>query len=45
MIKVDHIYRKGNRGADYLASIGHRLPLSVHYIDSSDPTLSLHLLY
>ncbi|CAN1227754.1 Putative ribonuclease H protein At1g65750 [Linum perenne] len=45
MIKVEHIYREGNRVADYLAGIGHALPIGVHDVSSFDPCLSHHLLY
>ncbi|CAN1121082.1 Putative ribonuclease H protein At1g65750 [Linum perenne] len=45
MIKVEHIYREGNRAADYLAGIGHALPIGVHDVSSFDPCLSHHLLY
>ncbi|CAN0908809.1 Putative ribonuclease H protein At1g65750, partial [Linum grandiflorum] len=44
LIKVEHIYREGNRSADYLAVLGHSLPLGVHFISVVDPTLSLHIL-
>ncbi|CAN0900995.1 hypothetical protein LINGRAHAP2_LOCUS21153 [Linum grandiflorum] len=44
-IKVEDIYREGNRIADYLASPGHRLSLSVYLIDISDLTQPLKLLY
>ncbi|CAN0899762.1 hypothetical protein LINGRAHAP2_LOCUS20459, partial [Linum grandiflorum] len=40
LIKVEHSYREGNRAADYLVGHGHSLPLGVHSISSSDPTLS-----
>ncbi|CAN1342709.1 Putative ribonuclease H protein At1g65750, partial [Linum perenne] len=45
MIKVEHIYREGNRTADYLAGIGHALTIGVHDVSSFDPCLSHHLLY
>ncbi|CAN0928259.1 hypothetical protein LINGRAHAP2_LOCUS36371 [Linum grandiflorum] len=45
LIKVEHIYREDNRAADYLAALGHNLPLGVHFISVVDPTLSLHILY
>ncbi|CAN0881248.1 Putative ribonuclease H protein At1g65750 [Linum grandiflorum] len=40
-----HIYREGNRAADYLAALGHSLSLGVHFISVIDPILSLHILY
>ncbi|CAN0856178.1 Putative ribonuclease H protein At1g65750 [Linum grandiflorum] len=45
MVKVEHVYREGNRAADYLASHGDSLPIGVHSIYVSDPTLSMHILY
>ncbi|CAN0881249.1 Putative ribonuclease H protein At1g65750 [Linum grandiflorum] len=45
LIKVEHIYREGNRAADYLAALGHSLSLGVHFISVIDPILSLHILY
>ncbi|CAN0915234.1 Putative ribonuclease H protein At1g65750 [Linum grandiflorum] len=45
LIKVEHIYREGNRAVDYLAGHGHSLPLGVHSISPGNPTLSLHILY
>ncbi|CAN0841340.1 hypothetical protein LINGRAHAP2_LOCUS3234 [Linum grandiflorum] len=45
LIKVEHIYSEGNRVADYLATLGHNLPLGVHSISVVDPTLSLLMLY
>ncbi|CAN0863984.1 Putative ribonuclease H protein At1g65750 [Linum grandiflorum] len=35
VIKVEHIYRKDNRVADYLAGHGHSLPFGVHSISPS----------
>ncbi|CAN0927081.1 hypothetical protein LINGRAHAP2_LOCUS35680, partial [Linum grandiflorum] len=37
--------REGNRAADYLAALGHSLPLGVHSISVINPTLFLHILY
>ncbi|CAN1147840.1 Putative ribonuclease H protein At1g65750, partial [Linum perenne] len=45
MIKVDHIYREGNRATDYLAGIGHALTIGVHDISSFHPCFSHHILY
>ncbi|CAN0854306.1 hypothetical protein LINGRAHAP2_LOCUS5887 [Linum grandiflorum] len=45
MVKVEHLYRKGNREADYLADHDHSLPIGVYSISISDPTLSIHNLY
>ena len=27
---MNHVYREANRATDYLASLGHSLPLSLH---------------
>ncbi|CAN0927145.1 hypothetical protein LINGRAHAP2_LOCUS35713 [Linum grandiflorum] len=45
MIKADHIYREGNQVADCLAGLDHSLPLGVHSVLDSDPTMWLYLLY
>ncbi|CAN0911179.1 Putative ribonuclease H protein At1g65750, partial [Linum grandiflorum] len=45
LIKVEHIYREGNRAADYLAALCHSLPSGVYSIYVVDHTLSLHILY
>ncbi|CAN0919394.1 Putative ribonuclease H protein At1g65750 [Linum grandiflorum] len=45
VVKVEHIYRECNRPADLLDGLGHKLPIDVHQICTTDPTLSLHLLY
>ncbi|CAN0842909.1 hypothetical protein LINGRAHAP2_LOCUS3713 [Linum grandiflorum] len=34
LIKVEHICREGNRPADYLAGLGHTLPIGVHYVST-----------
>ncbi|CAI0467081.1 unnamed protein product [Linum tenue] len=43
-IELVHVFREGNYVADYLASIGHSLPIGVHLIDIPSPTLR-HWLY
>ncbi|CAI0433284.1 unnamed protein product [Linum tenue] len=40
-----HIYREGNKCADYLASRGHSLPLGFHTVPISDPSLLHFLMY
>ncbi|CAN0921428.1 hypothetical protein LINGRAHAP2_LOCUS32586 [Linum grandiflorum] len=45
LIKVEHIYREGNRPTDYLIGLGHSLLIGVHDISVSNLTFSLHLLY
>ncbi|CAN1157810.1 Putative ribonuclease H protein At1g65750 [Linum perenne] len=44
-IRIQHIYREGNRAADFLASIGHQRPIGIHSIPTSDCNLGFHLLY
>ncbi|CAN1156116.1 Putative ribonuclease H protein At1g65750 [Linum perenne] len=44
-IKVRHVYREGNRAADFLASLGFNITLGYHSIVPSDPRLGLHLRY
>ncbi|CAH9063024.1 unnamed protein product [Cuscuta europaea] len=44
-VRVEHVYREGNRAADFLASLGHTLPIGVHSISNVDSRLSLHILY
>ncbi|CAN1128973.1 Putative ribonuclease H protein At1g65750 [Linum perenne] len=38
-----HTYREGNRAADYLASLGHSLPLGTHRVPLSDCNLGYFL--
>ncbi|CAN0900266.1 hypothetical protein LINGRAHAP2_LOCUS20748 [Linum grandiflorum] len=45
MIKIEHIYREGNRLADYLTGLAHTLPIDVHSVSTIDRMLSIHLLY
>ncbi|CAN0914107.1 hypothetical protein LINGRAHAP2_LOCUS28360 [Linum grandiflorum] len=44
MIKIVYIYRERNRPVDFLAGLSHKLPIGVHHIPITDPTLSHHLL-
>ncbi|CAN0878764.1 hypothetical protein LINGRAHAP2_LOCUS12630 [Linum grandiflorum] len=37
LIKVEHIYREGNRPANYLDGLCHILSLGVHDVFVSDP--------
>ncbi|CAN0910584.1 hypothetical protein LINGRAHAP2_LOCUS26371 [Linum grandiflorum] len=41
-LEVEHIYQEDTRATNFLAGIGHSLPLGVHYVSSSDPTLFLY---
>ncbi|CAN0890952.1 hypothetical protein LINGRAHAP2_LOCUS16732, partial [Linum grandiflorum] len=43
-IKVEHIYREGNRPTDYLADLN-ILPIGIHSVSTVDLMLSIHLLY
>ncbi|CAN1144246.1 hypothetical protein LINPERHAP2_LOCUS14001 [Linum perenne] len=40
MVKVEHIYREGNRVPYFLADLGHERSTSVHHISISDHLLS-----
>ncbi|CAN1130050.1 Putative ribonuclease H protein At1g65750, partial [Linum perenne] len=44
-IRIQHIYREGNRAADFLASIGHQRPIGIHSTPTSNCNLGFHLLY
>ncbi|CAN1141919.1 Putative ribonuclease H protein At1g65750 [Linum perenne] len=44
-VTIAHIYREGNKAADYLASIGHNLPLGTQSIPVSDCNLGYFLRY
>ncbi|CAN1179527.1 Putative ribonuclease H protein At1g65750, partial [Linum perenne] len=38
-VTIRHVYREGNRSADFLANLGHTLPLGTHRIPISDCNL------
>ncbi|CAI0378812.1 unnamed protein product [Linum tenue] len=38
-VVISHVYREGNRAADYLASLGHCLPFGTHHVDVCSPEL------
>ncbi|CAN1128972.1 Putative ribonuclease H protein At1g65750 [Linum perenne] len=42
-VLLSHTYREGNRAADYLASLGHSLPLGTHRVPLSDCNLGYFL--
>ncbi|CAN1123096.1 Putative ribonuclease H protein At1g65750, partial [Linum perenne] len=44
-VTIAHIYKEGNKAADYLASIGHNLPLGTQSIPVSDCNLGYFLRY
>ncbi|CAL1372499.1 unnamed protein product [Linum trigynum] len=44
-VSVTHIYREGNKCADFLASRGHVAPLGLHMFSVADPMFCNWLLY
>ncbi|CAN1316350.1 Putative ribonuclease H protein At1g65750, partial [Linum perenne] len=44
-VRIQHIYREGNRAADFLANLGHQRPIGIHSIPVPDCNLGFHLLY
>ncbi|CAI0423001.1 unnamed protein product [Linum tenue] len=44
-VLVEHVYREGNRCADFLASRGHVVRFGFHEVVSSDPMLSYWIMY
>ncbi|CAI0551158.1 unnamed protein product [Linum tenue] len=44
-VTFSHIYREGNKSADFHASRGHQMELGFHFVPITDPALCLHLLY
>ncbi|CAN1781286.1 Putative ribonuclease H protein At1g65750, partial [Linum perenne] len=44
-ITVQHIYRKANFAADYMANLGHSLDLGIHFFDSPDVVLQYWLRF
>ncbi|CAI0541465.1 unnamed protein product [Linum tenue] len=44
-VSVNHIYREGNKCADYLASQGHTVPLGFHMFPLADPMLCNLTMY
>ncbi|CAN1747579.1 Putative ribonuclease H protein At1g65750 [Linum perenne] len=44
-IRIRHVYREGNRAADFLAGIGFQFPLGYHLIPTSNVNLGFHLRY
>ncbi|CAL1407399.1 unnamed protein product [Linum trigynum] len=44
-VVISHVYREGNRAADYLASLGHSLPFGTHHVDVCSPELCRWLEY
>ncbi|CAL1413666.1 unnamed protein product [Linum trigynum] len=43
-VKLEHIFREANHTADYLASLGHSLPVGLHVFDVPSSMLA-HWLY
>ncbi|CAN1788455.1 Putative ribonuclease H protein At1g65750 [Linum perenne] len=44
-VRIRHVFREGNRAADFLASLGFALPVGSHTIPTSDISLGYHLRY
>ncbi|CAN1174509.1 Putative ribonuclease H protein At1g65750 [Linum perenne] len=44
-VEIRHVYREGNRAADYLADMGFRFPLGVHSFPTTYVNLGFHLRY
>ncbi|CAI0383552.1 unnamed protein product [Linum tenue] len=44
-VRVSHIYREGNKVADFLANKGHSASIGFHVFESSDPGLTFWILY
>ncbi|CAN1147577.1 Putative ribonuclease H protein At1g65750 [Linum perenne] len=44
-VKIRHVYREGNRAADFLADMGFRLPPGVHSFPTTDVNLGFYLRY
>ncbi|CAN1147580.1 Putative ribonuclease H protein At1g65750 [Linum perenne] len=42
---IRHVYREGNRAADFLADMGFRLPPGVHSFPTTDVNLGFYLRY
>ncbi|CAI0392113.1 unnamed protein product, partial [Linum tenue] len=44
-VEIAHVYREGNKCADYLASRGHHSSLGIHMFPILDPILCNWILY
>ncbi|CAI0404027.1 unnamed protein product [Linum tenue] len=44
-VVFSHVYREGNKCADFLANYGHSMPLGFHFVPASDPMLMYWTLY
>ncbi|CAI0558302.1 unnamed protein product [Linum tenue] len=44
-VTIHHVYREGNKGADFLANYGHNLPVGLHPVSCSVPDFHQILLY
>ncbi|CAL1375573.1 unnamed protein product [Linum trigynum] len=44
-VKISHIYREGNKVADFLANKGHSASIGFHIFESADPGLNFWILY
>ncbi|CAN1179908.1 hypothetical protein LINPERHAP2_LOCUS34480, partial [Linum perenne] len=44
-IRIEHVYREANCGADYLANFGHSCNFGLHLFSQPDSTLAQWLRY
>ncbi|CAN1160631.1 Putative ribonuclease H protein At1g65750 [Linum perenne] len=44
-IRIDHVYREANFGADYLANLGHSCKFGLHFLFHPNPVLAQWLRY
>ncbi|CAI0378945.1 unnamed protein product [Linum tenue] len=44
-VRISHIYREGNKVADFLANTGHSVSIGYHVFESSDSGLTYWILY
>ncbi|CAI0444865.1 unnamed protein product [Linum tenue] len=44
-VRISHIYREGNKVADFLANKGHSVSIGYHVFESTDSGLSFWILY
>ncbi|CAN0909238.1 hypothetical protein LINGRAHAP2_LOCUS25680 [Linum grandiflorum] len=45
IVRIKHVYRESNYAADAVANRGHRIPLGLQSIPTSDPELSRWMTY
>ncbi|CAI0459079.1 unnamed protein product [Linum tenue] len=44
-VRIKHVFRESNFVADYMASIGHSMPVGVHMFDVPSPMMNYWLYY